>query len=254
MKMLPPHQTKALRVKLFQNTAVYRNPTSSEIIESYPLPPPSTILGLISSTVREQELSETDFNIAIQGKYQAIFRDYQWYIKYNENKSSNNKRYPVTVNTLIDLTLLLYIYCSAERLKQLFRLFSNPPYFLYLGRAEDIIKIDEVHVVDVVSASTEEEKEKRLTLNSYIPSTTVEELRLGGVFYRLPTFQRYRPLTIKNQTKIIRDFVGYTDLVYVETSGNDIDLEWIEDSAATTTFVDKESGNVFWWSLPSPSH
>src|SRR3979409_2054829 len=95
-------QTRALRVKLFQNTAVYRNPTSSEIIESYPLPPPSTILGLISSMVREMELPESEFNIAIQGRYKSIFRDYQWYIKFAEN---GNKRYPIVVNNLIDLNL-----------------------------------------------------------------------------------------------------------------------------------------------------
>ena len=244
-------QTKVLRIKLFQNTAVYRNPTSSEIIETYPLPPPSTILGLMSSMLREQELLEDEFNIAIQGKYQAIFRDYQWYIKYEKK---DNKRYPIVVNNLIDLNLLLYINCSTEaKLKQLLRLFSNPPYFLYLGRAEDIIKIEEVKPVDIISASTLEDKEKHLLLNSFVPATTVEALRLGGVFYRLPTFQRYRPITIKNQTRIIRDFAGYTDLVFVETADDDIDLEDLDNSTATTTFVDTESGNISWWSLPSLS-
>jgi CRISPR/Cas system-associated protein Cas5 (RAMP superfamily) len=93
-------------------------PTSSEIIETYPLPPPSTILGLISSMLREQELSEDEFNIAIQGKYEAIFRDYQWYIKY-EGKS----RYPIVVNNLfapdlhyvnpdLDIYELYYLFLS----------------------------------------------------------------------------------------------------------------------------------------------
>ena len=46
---------QSLKVKLYQEVAVYRNPITMEVIESFPLPPPSTVLGLVQSLLAERE-------------------------------------------------------------------------------------------------------------------------------------------------------------------------------------------------------
>ena len=38
---------KAIRVKLTQDMVNYRKPTSFQLKETYPLPPPSTVIGMV---------------------------------------------------------------------------------------------------------------------------------------------------------------------------------------------------------------
>jgi CRISPR-associated protein Cas5t len=231
---------QAIRLKLHQHNAVYRNPSSGEIVESYPLVPPSTLLGLIS-TLLEREIKIGSFNLAIQGIYGAIIRDYQWYKKYDEKIGGYQAhRYPLLIHTLYDVKLLIHIFTKdAKDLPLLTGLLKNPPYFLYLGRAEDIVKMEEVKIVDI-------EKRKLgdtlyLSYNTYMPPTDAEELKVRGVAYRLTSYSKLLPLTIKKQTKLIRDF-EWTDLWYIErgTRIENIDAECWSDGE-----------NWLWWSLPN---
>jgi len=54
-------------------------------IEIYPLPPYSTIIGLIYKAMGRKWNGE-HFQISIQGDYETIFRDYIWFKKYNLKK------------------------------------------------------------------------------------------------------------------------------------------------------------------------
>ena len=171
---------QALRLDLHQHNAVYRNPSSGEIVESYPLVPPSTILGLISSMLKKQDLESGSFNLGIQGSYVALIRDYQWYKKYDELTVSNkDHRYPLLVHTLYDANLLVHVYVNEySTLEQLTKLFRNPPYFLYLGRSEDIIKINESKIVDIKKQKIVESY--RFPLNAYISAYDADALKISG--------------------------------------------------------------------------
>jgi CRISPR-associated protein Cas5t len=236
------NRMQAIRLELHQHNAVYRNPVSSEIVESYPLVPPSTLLGLISTLLR-RELKTGSFNLAIQGTYGALMRDYQWHKKYDEQTGGyQSHRYPLLIHTLYDVKLVIHITArDSADLLSLYEQFKNPPYFLYLGRAEDIIKIEKLRIVDV-------EKRKLgdsmwLPYNAYISASEAAALQINGIAYRLTSYSRLVPLQIKKQTKLIRDF-EWADLRYVERGGR------IEDP-------DKEcwsdGENWLWWSLPNPS-
>jgi CRISPR-associated protein Cas5t len=230
---------QALRLKLHQHNAVYRNPTSSEIVESYPLVPPSTLLGLIATFLR-RELEKGSFNLAIQGSYGALIRDYQWYKKYNEETGGyQSHRYPLLVHMLYDVKLLIHIAAKSDSdLRFLLDSFRHPPYFLYLGRAEDIIKIEDASIVNI-------EKRKldisHLPYNAYISAKEADSLQVRGVAYKLASFSKLVPLQIRKQTKLIRDF-EWEDLRYIErgTYVGESDVECLYDGE-----------NWLWWSLPN---
>jgi len=236
---------QALRLKLHQHNAVYRNPSSGEIVESYPLVPPSTLLGLISTILKQQELKNSSFNLSIQGTYGALIRDYQWHKKYDKEIGSyQDHRYPLLIHTLYDVNLLLHIF-THERpmLVRLESLFKNPPYFLYLGRAEDIVKINEVKIVDIKRQKLIQSQ--RLSYNAYMQPDEAEAMRIGGVRYNLTSFYRFVPWTIRKQTKIIRDF-EWTEVSYVE-KGAKIELDYDSDIECWS-----DGENLLWWSLPNP--
>ena len=67
-----------LKAKLYQETAVYRIPFSLEIVESYPLPTPCTVNGMIHSLLGADSLIP-GLSFSIQGSHNGIMEDYQWY-------------------------------------------------------------------------------------------------------------------------------------------------------------------------------
>ena len=153
---------KALKVKLYQETAVYRNPVTMEVIESFPLPPPSTILGLLHNLIEAKE-TIPDIDLSIQGNYGSLMRDYQWYKKLERGKQAVTN-YPIVVNALNEVELTIHIKASALVLEKLYYALLAPPYFMHLGRAEDIVKFKEVKFVQL-----EPEEAEEIKTPAYIP-------------------------------------------------------------------------------------
>ncbi|MDI3543327.1 MAG: CRISPR-associated protein Cas5t, partial [Candidatus Atribacteria bacterium] len=66
---------KLIKIEIKQDRAVYRLPYSMEVIETYPLPPYSTVLGFIHSILGLRE-AIWGINVSVQGEYGGLFRDY----------------------------------------------------------------------------------------------------------------------------------------------------------------------------------
>ena len=58
---------KAIKLKLYQNLVNYKKPTSFQLKETYPLPPYSTVIGMIHYACDFDEYK--DMNVSIQGSY-----------------------------------------------------------------------------------------------------------------------------------------------------------------------------------------
>ena len=74
---------KALRLDLFQETACYREPFAIKISETYPLPPYSTINGLLHRILDAKEY--IPMRISIQGDYESLVNEYQTTYFYKKN-------------------------------------------------------------------------------------------------------------------------------------------------------------------------
>ena len=227
----------ALRLMLHQHTAVYRNPTTSEIVETYPLVPPSTVLGMLS-TLLKKELKSGDIDISIQGDYDTVFRDFQWHKKYDEVLSKTTQKeefytYPLLLHSLYDVNMIIHIMAGDDILQKLETIFKNPPFYPYLGRAEDLIKIKSVEIINVKKETT---RGFDLKYSAYIPLDISKKFTEKGILYRLATFLNPVYLTVKNgkkqETRMVRDFI-WRDYVYLEKDtwleADDVPIEILND-------------------------
>lgn len=87
---------KAIRVELEQQLPNYRKPASFLVKESFPLPPYSTVIGMIHTACGFTEYHP--MRISIQGNYASDVSDlavlYNFGSKYNE-KEANRHQYKV---------------------------------------------------------------------------------------------------------------------------------------------------------------
>lgn len=188
---------KVIRFEMYQNMANYRKPNSFQLKESYPLPPPSTVIGMIHNLCQWTDYKPMD--LGIQGKYHSKINDlYTLYEFKPEGKWEKNRhnllvdgKYGVTrgvgtIELLVDVELLIHIKPHDESLLEEIYLALEKPYeFPSLGRREDIAKIKNIEIVELKEVDVRKIPdgiEKKY--NRYIP---IEELdskfqKLKGYF------------------------------------------------------------------------
>ncbi len=151
---------KAIRLKLYQNMVNYKKPTSFQLKETYPLPPYSTIIGMVHNLCDYKEYKEME--VSVQGKYHSKVNDLYTRYEFKNGMKFDPKRHQLqvgefgvsrgvsTVELLVDVELLIHIIPKDQRLvKEIEEAFLYPREYPSLGRREDLVVINEVKVVDV---------------------------------------------------------------------------------------------------------
>uniref|UniRef100_A0A7V1EI12 Type I-B CRISPR-associated protein Cas5 n=1 Tax=candidate division WOR-3 bacterium TaxID=2052148 RepID=A0A7V1EI12_UNCW3 len=168
---------RVLRLKILQPTAHYRIPFTFARRHTYPIPPYSTIIGLICNVLGIENQTDENFeklknglSLAIYGKYESLNREYVWY--RNLNKEAHKSRFSFPENRIIDqmpehpggqiptridvlenIRLLIYIKHSDEKLlEEMKNALENPQkriYPIHLGRAEDLVIFETIDIVEL---------------------------------------------------------------------------------------------------------
>ncbi len=227
---------EVLKVKLFQEVAVYRNPITMEVIETYPLPAPSTVLGLIHQLLGMKE-TIPNINVSIQGQYDALLRDYQ---HYKKGSGETFDRYPIIVNALNNVNLTVHVKAEKPILERLEDAFHSPPYYPYLGRAEDLLKVEKVKRLNCEDKEIEVEQ---INIPCYIRKEIADSFNLNGIPLKLPGYYSFEDVKIGKNTRKIRNF-QWLDYIYVEKDN-------IEENGRIT--FDEEEDKV-WWCMPNQAH
>jgi len=186
---------EVLRLKLYQPFACYSLPFSFGAVNTYFLPPPSTIKGFVHSTAGVDE--DYPIAIAVHGRFGGTTYELQKLIKFDRDRGKKDnrprlegfkkrlERSPVYVEVLTDLSLILYLYFPPEssllkdKFLERFLEFDFPS----LGRKEDFARVDgEPEFVELKPL----EEELVLKEFSYFRRETAERLGLRGAYYRLP--------------------------------------------------------------------
>lgn len=207
---------KAVRLKLYQNLVNYKKPTSFQLKETYPLPPYSTVSGMVHSACGFEEYKE--MKISIQGNYYSKVNDL--YTRYEfacasyeagrhniKLESKEDKKYygmirgVSTCELLVDVNLLIHIMPEDQSLVEvIYQNLKYPKEYLSLGRREDIVRIDEVNIVDI----NKEKLEDSLTLkrDAYIPTNMFSkyELLSNATIYKIN--KKYDKVEIKKGVEI----------------------------------------------------
>ncbi len=171
--------SKVLRVKIYQPSAHYRIPFSYQRRFSYPIPPYSTVKGLLCNLLGIKSDGEDTFrkikdglSLCVYGKYESIVKEYVWF--RNLDKESHTKRFgainrrfidftpqhpggqaPVVLDVLQNVDITIYVFHpEISFLEKILEAFLDPKDRLssiHLGRAEDWIYIKEVKIIEPVA-------------------------------------------------------------------------------------------------------
>jgi CRISPR-associated protein Cas5 subtype I-B len=180
---------ECLRVKLYTPTGIFKNPLSIKGIEVYPLPPYSTIIGLIYRAMGRKWKGE-HFQISIQGDYQAIYRDYVWF--RGDSLGDKENKLPLQVPILYSLELLVHVKAENGLLEDIERALEEPKELLFLSGGEYPVKVQEVKRVKCLEKFLSEENCIKLNYNAYIQRELLENIGTSdkGILFSLSYFYK----------------------------------------------------------------
>lgn len=224
---------RAVRIEAYQNMPCYRKASSFRLRETYPLPPYSTVIGMIHKVCGFKEYH--DMRVSVQGEYCSVVNDTYSHYEFNpvpEGKEATKdyvERYNIGYyskdNThhrinrgvgnhelLTDVRLLIHVCPKDESLVDvIYNGLLNPDYYPSLGRWEDLLRIDAVEVCDILENITNDAT-FTLDRNAYVP---VEFYERDNFNYKI-TGTRYRinkSYTINPKTKF-RQWKEQIDVIY----------------------------------------
>lgn len=185
---------KVLKLDLFQETACYKKPFAMKITETYPLPPYSTVNGLIHKILNATEY--IPFNISVQGTYESIFNNYQTTYFYKKDSITSM---PMNSHMLLNVNLIIHIGGDFELLKKLYDSLINCNEHLSLGRKEDLVRVNDIRFVEVNKFELDEDiqlddyENYRLSKYNikrpiYIPKSSLQNTDIYVISYRLNNY------------------------------------------------------------------
>ena len=210
---------KAIRVIARQSMVNYRKPASYIIKETFPLPPYSTVIGMVHKACGFTSYHPMD--VSVQGNPGFSFFDlYTRYTfgngtKYEPDRHnlmipSQKENYGVSrsignVELISDIDLILHIVPSVEEIDEIYEHLLHPNTYLALGRHEDLIDIVNIEIVSL------QEVEGAICRNSiYDPVKEDKKDYRTGTLYRV-----YKEF---DTSKKIRKFKEPILVKYVENS------------------------------------
>ncbi|WP_146998473.1 type I-B CRISPR-associated protein Cas5b [Leptotrichia trevisanii] len=221
---------KAVKLKLYQNMVNYKVPTSFQLKESYPLPPYSTVIGMIHSLCDFKEYKP--MKISISGNYFSKVNDLYTRYEFKNGNPFEMGRHQLNVNgyginrgvataeLLVDVNLTIHIIPedqSEEFLDIIFEAFKYPREYPSLGRREDIVLIKDVKIVDVEKKKLEKDLSNGEDDFAYIPVNFIQEklvnygdkkngMNIYGTRYELTKNYILNNIGTKSKPKMIRSW------------------------------------------------
>ncbi|MCX6581767.1 MAG: type I-B CRISPR-associated protein Cas5b [Candidatus Aminicenantes bacterium] len=191
---------KAIKLKIYQDLVNYKTPTSFQLRESYPLPPYSTVIGMVHKACGFDRY--VPMSVSIQGDYFSKVNNYQilYYFKptgafeadrhqlYVESAGTDRKigitRGPSVIELLVDVNLTIHIKVHDDaRFDEVLEKLQQPLEYISLGRREDLAYIEDIKVVTV--KKKEVESDMLLKNNFYVPLEFKDSGSVTGTIYDL---------------------------------------------------------------------
>lgn len=200
---------KAVKVRAWQQTASYRKPASLDLKETFPLPPYSTVIGMVHTACGFT--SYQPMRLSVQGRYHSVVNDL--YTKYeflgydakdlrrhNLVFKDNNEQFALYainyerlpeadaddwskygvnrgtgyVELLTDVQLVLHICPDDQNLISVIEEgLRYPKKYPSLGRHEDLLRVDEVQTLEI--SQDFGNPVRQLPYNAYIPLEYIKE-------------------------------------------------------------------------------
>lgn len=245
---------KAIRLKIFQNLVNYKLPTSFQLKETYPLPPYSTVIGMVHNACEFTEY--VPMRVSVQGKYHSKVNDLMTRYEFKPGMNFDKSRHQLnvdgfgigrgvsTVELLSEVELLIHIVPENQELvEEICEKLTYPHEYLSLGRREDLIIFGELpKIVEVKETELEEDLSIKNNYSAYIPIEVLKEeavkigskegVKISGTAYKLTkdyeiknygTAKNPKNFRVWNKIKVVygSDVIGLEEEnVYVDEDKN----------------------------------
>nr|WP_164917168.1 CRISPR-associated protein Cas5 [Clostridium sp. JN-9] len=249
---------KGIRLRLWQDMVNYKKPTSFQIKETYPLPPYSTIIGMVHNLCGYEEYKP--MNISVQGKHFSKVNDLYTRYEFKNGMKYEAARHQLKVNEygicrgiataelLVDVELLIHIVPEDQTLVNEIRdAFLYPREYPSLGRREDLATILEgPKVVEIEKKVLDSTIRLEKDYGAYIPLDMIEDekvlmknsvngISMTGTRYKISKNYRLINYGTEKLPKIFRKWEK-KDVVY------GTNLSALEDNEV---YVDEDNKVVF---------
>ena len=198
---------KAIRLKIFQNLVNYKLPTSFQLKETYPLPPYSTVIGMVHNACEFTEY--VPMRVSVQGKYHSKVNDLMTRYEFKPGMNFDKSRHQLnvdgfgigrgvsTVELLSEVELLIHIVPENQELvEEICEKLTYPHEYLSLGRRGDLIVFGELpKIVEVEETELEEDLSIKNSYSAYIPIGILKDeavkigsregVKISGTVYKL---------------------------------------------------------------------
>jgi CRISPR-associated protein Cas5t len=159
---------QAVKLKIHQDMVNYRRPTSFQLKETYPLPPFSTVIGMVHYLCGYDQYEPMD--ISIQGSSISKTNDFYTRYEFKNGMKFDKARHQLKVGEfgvsrgigytelLVDVNLIIHIIPKNQsKIEEIYRALQYPVEFPSLGRREDLASFEDVRVVTITSKELADE-------------------------------------------------------------------------------------------------
>lgn len=165
---------KAIKLTIHQETANYRVPNSHLFRESYPLPPYSTVVGMIHYLCDFKSYHE--MKLSIGGDYASTVSDMYTRYEFKNGYKFDSKRHQLDAEgfgvsrgigytqLLVDVNLVIHIVPDNQNeVDEIYQALKYPKEYPNLGRREDLVNITSIKVVDLKKKKLDEDFQVKKT-------------------------------------------------------------------------------------------
>ncbi|MEM3062334.1 MAG: CRISPR-associated protein Cas5 [Nitrososphaerota archaeon] len=251
-----------------QPFAQYRNPFTFFYAQTFPLPPKSTIIGMLqNATNRYYDEKFWDLEISVHGGFESVFWNYsnmikgEVYLKDGKllNKSKNkplslyggyktSQRTPVIMQELYNGHLWIFIRDGNgfPYWDELVQAMKTPNKVLSLGRTEDVIFIKEVYEEQAIQQSS---KTIKKNLWTYYPTYLTLDIPLKNKkypVYSVPVKVVFKnnDMPIKSKLEINKTTKRDSEFKTVVYAGIDSALYFAQSVKADVLKINEETFTV----------
>lgn len=225
---------KGIKLVIHQDMVNYRRPTSFQLKESYPLPPLSTVIGMVHNLCGYQQYEPMD--VSIQGNYFSKTNDLYTRYEFKNGMKFEKGRHQLKVNEfgvgrgigytelLVDVNLILHIVPKDQgKVEEIYQLLKYPAEFPSLGRREDLANFEKVSIIKIEEEELEEDREFQNMWSAYIPIKWLEknmltiegeDAELTGTRFILPKVYELYNFGTKNKPKFKRNWTERKEVLY----------------------------------------
>ncbi|MBF0121194.1 MAG: CRISPR-associated protein Cas5 [Desulfobacterales bacterium] len=238
---------EAVKIKLYQNMVNYKREMSYGYVQTYPLPTPSMVKGMVHDLLKLKKFH--NLKISIQGNYESIVTNMQRVYKFSRDRntcpdnpydiivgnSSKTATHGVMfVDLIVEMNLILHI-CFDEAHLNTKLLEAVKQKTVVLGRNEDIALVDfeQTKMVNLQKC----DKQILFNNNIFIPQEIAKEVSLYGTSYRLPFY--YNPVSSFEDNRIFK----FVDVMYIIKDSEIQKIDYLIDDDNETVFFVTALGN-----------